>query len=491
MKFIKKLTALALSAVACVSAFSLAACYEEEKPLSAYEIAVANGFVGSEQDWLASLKGNSGANGTDLSIEDIYAASGFEGTLEEFIAQYMNELKFPIQEDNDTATIAKNISSVVTVVAGFQKEVSVTDRYNRVTKKTQVAASEGSGVIFKMESNGEYTDAYIITNYHVLFGGPSYTSNADGLSTDVYVYVYGAREMFSTGDVVNGSTADGFLDEGGVMGDSGDGIRATYVGGALDYDIAVLKISDNKYLPKSGATAATFGDSDEVIVGEKAFVVGNANGHGISVTGGIISVATEHIALSMKTIDGTRSINYRVMRTDAAINHGNSGGGLFDAQGKLIGITNAKNIQDETDNMGYALPISQVKRVVENIMDNVSGSTPGYVLRAWLGVETFTQESVAYFEDGQLKIKETFLVNKVYTDDKGGAGAGKFMYMDIFQAMKINDGEWFTLDRAYKLGDGLLDVRKGDVVTFKVLREGVETDVQITFNRNEYFVLYD
>ena len=58
MKLAKKLTALALSAVACVSALSLAACYEEEKPLSAYEIAVANGFVGSEQDWLASLKGN-------------------------------------------------------------------------------------------------------------------------------------------------------------------------------------------------------------------------------------------------------------------------------------------------------------------------------------------------------------------------------------------------------------------------------------------------
>ena len=71
------------------------------------------------------------------------------------------------------------------------------------------------------------------------------------------------------------------------------------------------------------------------------------------------------------------------MRTDAPINHGNSGGGLYNAQGELIGITNAKNVEDETDNMGYALPITQVEYLVKNMLDN-----GGYVSRAMLGITT-------------------------------------------------------------------------------------------------------
>ncbi len=480
----KKITAIALSAVALISTMGLTACFEEEKAISAYEIAVENGFVGTEKDWLASLKGNAGENGGDLSIEDIYEASGFEGSLEEFIEQYMNGLKFPIQEDNDTETIGKNVTSVVSIVAGFQKEVVVSDSWGRKTKETQVAGSEGSGVIFKMQTNGEYVEAYIVTNYHVLYGGANYTNNADGLSTDLYVYVHGAREMFSTGD----ANGDGYLDKDGVMGDEGDGIKATYVGGAMDYDIAILKISDNKYLPQSSASVAEFGDSNEVLLGEKAFAIGNANGHGISITSGLVSVGSEYI--TMKSTDGNRKVTYRVMRTDAAINHGNSGGGLFDARGKLIGITNAKNIQDETDNMGYALPVTQVKGVINNILANVRGGEAGYVSRAWLGIETFVQSSLSSIVDGRLEIKETFLVNKVYTDNQAGAGAGKFEYLDVFKAVKVGDGEWLNLDRSYQLGDALLDVRKGDKVTFKVLREDVETLVEIVFDKDEYFVQY-
>lgn len=483
MKMAKKITAFVLSILTCVSTVAMASCMGEE-PVSAYEIAVKNGFVGTEEEWLASLKGNSGADGGDLTIEDIYASSGFEGTLEEFIEQYMNDLKFPIQEDNDTEMIAKNTMSVVSICAGFQKEVVVRDKWGRTSSQTQVAASEGSGVIFKMATNGEYKEAYIITNYHVVYGGESYTDNVNGISSDVYVYLYGAREMFSTGD----ENEDGYLDEGAVMGDAlGDGIKATFVGGAMDYDIAVLKISDNKYLPQSMATVAEFGDSNEVLLGEKAFAIGNANGHGISVTNGTISVGSEYI--TMKSTDGARQVKYRVMRTDAAINRGNSGGGLFDAKGKLIGITNAKNIQDQTDNMGYALPITQVKGVVNNILANANGAV-GYVSRAWLGIETYTQSSMASIEDGKLKIKETFLVNKVYTDNQAGAGVGKFVYMDILQGIKIGDGEWLYFDRSYQLGDALLDVRKGDVVTFKVLREGVETLVEIAFDKDEYFMQY-
>lgn len=482
-KLTKKIAVVALSALTCFSALSLSSCFffEEDEALSAYEIAVENGFKGTEQEWLASLKGNKGEDGKDITIQDLYKASGFEGTLEEFIAHYIKDIDVTLQEDNDTAMLAKNVTSVVSICSGYQKKTIVKEGWLR-TEKTKVSGAEGSGIIYKIETNGEYTEAYIITNYHVVYGGSELTDNEDGISSDIYVYTYGARELFTTGD----EDKDKYLDEGKQMGDGGDGIRATFVGGAMDYDIAILKISDKDYLPTSAITEATFGNG--VVLGEKAFVIGNANGHGISVTSGAISVESESIY--MKSSDGKRTVDYRVVRTDAAINHGNSGGGLFNAKGELVGITNAKSVEDETDNMGYALPVSQIKAVVDNILSNTVEGINGYVLRAWLGIETYLQSSVASLVDGKVQIQETFLVNNVFTNSQKGAGQGKFQYLDVFKAIKIGDGEWTSLIRRYQLEDEMLKIRKGDVVTFRVLRENVETDIEITFDKDEYFVKY-
>ncbi len=484
----RKMFVCALAALTCVSVCMGSACSISDNDgsqpvVNAYDIAVQNGFDGTEEEWLASLKGNSGEDGADLTVEDLYAASGFDGTLEEFIAYYMGEIEVSLREDNDTQTIAKNTSSVVTICAGFQTTVVGRNSWGQPVTRTQVAKAEGSGVIFEINTNGEYTEAYIVTNYHVLYGGSSYTSNEDGLSSDIYVYTYGAREIFSTGD----EDGDGYLDDDGVMEDTGDGIKAEYVGGEMDYDIAILKISDNKYLPNTAITAATFGNSDDVVLGEKVFAIGNANGHGISVTNGLISVESETITMS--STDNLRTVSYRVMRTDAAINAGNSGGGLFNADGELIGITNAKNIQDQTDNMGYALPITKVKFVIDNILDHAQNGSTGYVCKAWLGIETYLLSSVASLVDGELNIQETFYVSNVLTGDDAGAGKDKFGYKDIIVGMKVGDGDWCIFERRFQFEDRMLTIRKGDTVLFKVLRDNVETYISITFDKDEYFVL--
>ncbi len=485
----RKLAAVALSALMCASVFAAASCSfgEEDEAITAYEIAVKNGFEGTEQEWLASLKGNTGEDGADLTVEDLYEAAklnGFEGTFEEFIRAYMQDMDILLREDNDTQTISKNTSSVVSICAGFQKNIIIRDGWGQVRNKTQVAKAEGSGVIYKIESNGEFTEAYIITNYHVLYGGADYTDNENGLSTDIYVYTYGAREIFNKGD----ANGDGYLDDGATMGDDGDGIRATYVGGEIDYDIAILKISDNKYLSKCAISEVTFGDSHSVRLGEKAFAIGNSNGHGISVTSGAVSVVSETITMQA-TDNKNRSVDYRVMRTDAAINAGNSGGGLFNAKGELIGITNAKNIQDKTDNMGYALPSTKVKYVVENILDNVVDGQYGYVTRPWLGIETKVQSSVACLVNGELRIKETFFFNKAGTDgEKNGVGHDKFKHMDILIGMQVGNEPYVAFDCQYQFTDTLLTIRKGDTVVFTVLRENVKTQISITFDKDEYFV---
>jgi serine protease Do len=469
----KKIACFACAALMATTAIGLAAC-EDEKVINAYDIAVQNGFVGTEQDWLLSLQGANGKDGEDLDISDLYEAAkqnGFDGTL----LQFIQSMDIAVPENNDTQTIAKNITSVVSVCCAFEQKRVVGNYWNRY-EETTITGAEGSGVVVHIEKNRGV--AYVVTNYHVVY------NTSAGISDCIWLYPYGARDTFTTG-----SSSQGI--EPGDLAD-GDGIQATFIGGAMDYDIALLQINSAD-LPDSLLTAAEFGDSNDVTVGEKAFAIGNANGLGISATSGIISVESEDI--KMTSTDGLREVYYRVMRTDAAINHGNSGGGLFNAAGQLVGITNAKSVADETDNMGYALPITQVKYLLQNIWENKTEKEAGYVLRAFLGIETYIQSSKAQLVDGKLHTYEDFLVSKILDNGAVGTNSAETLKVgDVFLSATLN-GVTTVFTQRYQLNDFLLNVRKGDTVTFTVLRDGsvtgkVETQVDVTFDKDEHFVKY-
>ena len=91
-----------------------------------------------------------------------------------------------------------------------------------------------------------------------------------------------------------------------------------------------------------------------MVVGSSAIAIGNAQGLGISSTSGVVSVDSEYI--TMTAADGKTAVAFRVMRVDTAINSGNSGGGMYDDNGNLIGIVNAKIVYDGVENIGYAIP---------------------------------------------------------------------------------------------------------------------------------------
>ena len=249
----------------------------------------------------------------------------------------------------------------------------------------------------------------------------------------------------------------------------------------MDYDIAVLKVEGSSVLQNSFATAAVLGDSNTVIPGEKVFVIGNPEGEGISVTSGVLSVDSEYI--DMQSSDGLRTVEYRVMRTDAAINHGNSGGGMFNAEGELIGIINAKSTAEDVDNMGYALPITQVKYVMQNAVDN-----GGDVHRAMLGITVATTGSTARLDgEGNLVIEEELTI---YESPSAGAAAYGLLFKgDVMKEATIN-GKTSKLTRRFHLIDLLLQVRLGDTISLKIERDGEEKTVQIAFNKGSYFTLY-
>jgi len=200
---------------------------------------------------------------------------------------------------------APEVAAIVTPSVVEIKTEMVTTNAWRVE---QVREGAGSGVVIS-------ADGYIVTNEHVISGARS-----------VRVRLHDGEEH-----------------------------AARVVGYDVQTDIAVLKIE------ATGLTPAVFGDSGALLVGEAVLAVGNPLGElGGTVTQGIISALDREI-----TIDGQRMT---LLQTDAAVNPGNSGGGLFNMSGELIGVVNAKSGGLNIEGLGFAIPESTAGGVIADIM---------------------------------------------------------------------------------------------------------------------------
>lgn len=409
-----------------------------EDGLSAYKLAVSQGYDGTLNEWLSSLKGERGRDGVSLSIQDVYdtaVKNGYQGDFLTFIKEYLNN-----QVKSDCYGVSQGLMSSVSISAQFQV---TTQGYYGPTVKT--AVSNGSGVIYKLDKS--LGNAYIITNHHVIHY--SAADEPDGISANIKVYLYGKEY-------------------------SDYAIEATYIGSSSAYDIAVLKVEGSEVLKGSDAAAVNVRNSQTITVGERVNAIGNAAGGGISVTEGILSVDSEII--SVKDDDIVQS--YRVMRVDAAINSGNSGGGLFDSSGELIGIVNAKYNSEEIENIGYAIPSNIAIGVADNIIDTCDGTSETAPSVFRLGIETALSQSKAVYDESSktVRIKETVAVKGVTAS---GAADGKLTEGDILLSVSL-DTDVVTIDRVFTLSDALLNVREGDIVAVTVERSGESVTLQFT-----------
>ena len=305
--------------------------------------------------------------------------------------------------------------------------------------------SAGSGVIFKLDKrNGK---AFIITNYHVVY------DKNEGISKEISVYLYGGEY----------SEAE---------------INATYVGGSLNYDIAVLYVEDSEIIKNSCAAAVDVADSDNIFVGQTAIAIGNAEGYGLSASSGVISVDSEYI--DMIAPDEITQVSFRVMRIDTAVNHGNSGGGLFNAQGKLIGIVNAKIIDEHVENIGYAIPSTLVVAVANNIIDNCFEKDCSALQRCLLGITIRTETSSAIYDDstGLVRIVESIGVVEV---SKGSIAYGIVEADDILVSATLN-GITKEITRQFHVIDLMINARPGDTMYLTVKRgeETITVSIEIT-----------
>lgn len=348
--------------------------------------------------------------------------------------------------DGEVITAPSLDKSVANVL---QSTVIIQSVYKDPTTNKE-SYSSGAGVIYSC--NKENGSALIITNYHVIYSADAFTSNK--ISDEINVYLYGT------------------ISEETEM-------KATYVGGSMHYDLAVLEITNNSIIKNSEVKSVEIRDSSLVHVGETAFAVGNPNADGFSVTSGIVSVDSEYIDLTLA--DDVTEASMRVMRVDTPVNPGNSGGGLFDSSGNLIGIVNAKYADQKTDNIGYAIPSSTVVAIVENLLDNCYGTSNESLKRPLLGVKVQVQNPHAQYnsETGYVELYEDPTVVEV--TGYSSLAFGKLLVGDIVRKVEIvESGLSFDITRQYHLLDSLLYARVGDTVLVTVERGGELVTVYMT-----------
>ena len=242
---------------------------------------------------------------------------------------------------------------------------------------------------------------------------------------------------------------------------------ATIRGTDPDNDLAVIAVNmdDLSNETKSAIRIAVLGSSDDLKVGDGVIAIGNAGGYGQSVTTGIISAKDRKV-----TIDG---VTFSLLQTDAAINPGNSGGGLFNAEGELIGINNSKTVSTDIEGMGFAIPISSAKSVIEDLMNinEVADEDKGYL---GITMSTVPQQYVSQGYPAGVLVSE---VVKGSPAEKAGLKA-----QDIITAV---DGK--TVKSGEALRAVLDKCQAGTTVTLTVQRSNgrsyQEIEVKVTLSR--------
>lgn len=314
--------------------------------------------------------------------------------------------------------------------------------------QTSGGYAAGAGVIYSLDqSSGE---AYIITNYHVVSSGDYFS---DAIASTIYAQPYGSQycyvadNMFAT-ELVTGNNL----------------LTCEYVGGSQAYDIAVLRVEDSLLL-ELDVRAATIASSTPKL-GSQVIAIGNPNFEGLSATRGIISVESEQIDVYVGNeenvpVSTNEVVSYRAIRFDAAINGGNSGGGLFNEKGELVGIPSAS--AEDLDDYSSAIPASVAVGVAQNIIDTRQSYNLSGVYLVDIGIEYSANNSKAVYDEttGLTYIKEDILVSTV--SRSGLFAESGIKALDKITSIKCGDRE-LELSRAFELDDFLLTIRPGDTI---------------------------
>lgn len=431
--------------------------------------------------------GRDGKDGQDISVTQLYeAAKSLPGnenlTLEDFLREYLSYNDDALRQELSFKTaVNKSLMCGVSILTRFAYSSKAGGALGVLPSARTYQVYTGSGVIIWLDKPAG--DAYVVTNCHVVYDDTSITPYCD----DIRLYLYG-QDTSGVNYVVDSSA--------NISGDENYRIKADIAGVSKNYDLALLKVSGSEVLKRSDAMSAEFADNVDAYAGETVYAIGNASGEGMSATDGIISKDSEYISLTLSEKDNPLDsdyISYRVMRTTAPINHGNSGGAMYNTKGEIIGIVNAKDEGEDIDNMGYVLPVNNVRRIIGLMRDNfeTNGYTGPGVKKAYMNIQTQVTDSYSRYnaQTGLAEIYETIRV----VDVLGEPALGKLYKDDIIREVKITSGntvkDSIKVTRNYQISEFLFSARRGDTVVIKVERGGTELEVSIPLDSDKCFNL--
>lgn len=429
---------------------------ESTSIVDVYTIKYSDGTTGS-------FSVTNGENGDDLNIEEIYNVAkenGYTGTFLEFLEDYLD---VEVNSDNTVSAVNKAMQSSVIITCEFP-----TTSGSFLNSAKDIAVGSGAGVIYKLDKTSG--DAYIITNYHVVYNSSSQTQT--GISSKIMCYLYGA-DISRTYKLDSNNQKVYDLNGYPILEYSSGAISCEYVGGSMMQDVAVLKVTGSDVLKNSIAKEVEFVDSDFVQVGSKAIAIGNPEGKGFSTTEGIVSVDSEN--LTMTAADDQTSATFRVMRIDTAVNSGNSGGGLYNTDGKLIGIVNAKIIDSKIENIGYAIPSNVATKVADNIIRN-SASITKKPKKATIGITIKAENSRSVYDEETDTIS---IVQEIYIDQISENSIADASNLSVGQKIKsiTIKGTKYKITRLHQLVDLCWLLEIGDVISFEI--EGVASPIMV------------
>ena len=285
-----------------------------------------------------------------------------------------------------TIALAENSSKHFSIIEAASNADSLTIPEIAKKCRTSVVAIETEETVVYNDNSGNYYNPFG-SMFGYPFGSYGYGGGYGGRQREYTQTGAGSGVIISEdGYIVTNNHVISGVDKITVFVMDENGEETTYdaklIGSSESNDIAVLKIE------AEGLNAASFGDSDQLEIGELAVAIGNPMGtvHS-SVTAGIISATERELTIDDVTISA--------IQTDAAINPGNSGGALFDSYGNVIGIVYAKSSSVSIEGIGYAIPVNDVKELITTMItdpESVSAQTKGSQIMLGITIIDVTEE---------------------------------------------------------------------------------------------------
>ena len=349
-------------------------------------------------------------------------------------------------------TIQRCFNSCVKIYTFFKSNGPIYKENSSSSSGNYTACLCGSGVIFHIDE----TTSYILTNYHVVYNENSIDKGK--ICFDACCYVFGAEDFpILTNEYLDKEKKYKKYDYSNL------GIKLEFVCGLASLDLAILKCNTLELLAKN-KTPRPIQFSESYNLGNSVFAIGNPQNEGLSATAGIVSVENDYINLSI----GGKVREYRSIRTDTSIYSGSSGGGLFNTEGELIGITNAGD--SENQNINYAIPLPIVKNFVYSFLKNGESY---HQTKLVLGINIKTESPQYSFSEelSNWQNTETIIIDSVNQNSVAkNLGLEKG---DVLKSIKI-DSEEFYINKVYVLSDALFLPQENSKISVLLERNGEE-----------------